>query len=91
MYNLIPSLPFLQEVVEVKKDVRLIQAQLQTTLSEASSSESQLQQSRQELKTEEERLCKLRSKVGFGVGECIYCTAPISIVVLTITVPLATG
>lgn len=43
--------------------MRQIQVQLQVTLSEAASSDSHLQQSRQELKTEEERLAKLRSKV----------------------------
>lgn len=53
----------LQEVIEIKKDVRQIQVQLQATLSEAASGESQLQQSRQELKTEHERLAKLRNKV----------------------------
>lgn len=53
----------MQEVIEVKKDVRMLQAQLQVTLSEATSSESQLQQSRQELKTAEEKLFKLRAKV----------------------------
>lgn len=53
----------MQEVIQVKKKVRLTQALLQTTQSEAASSESHLQQSRQELKTEEERLAKLRSKV----------------------------
>lgn len=52
-----------QEVIEIKKDVRQIQVQLQATLSEAASGESQLQQSRQELKTEQERLAKLRNKV----------------------------
>lgn len=52
-----------QEVVDVKQAVRTTQAQLTATLSEAASSESHLQQSRQELKTEEERLEKLRKKV----------------------------
>lgn len=50
-------------MIEIKKDVRQIQVQLQATLSEAASGESQLQQSRQELKTEQERLAKLRNKV----------------------------
>ncbi|CAM9203014.1 unnamed protein product, partial [Ectocarpus fasciculatus] len=52
-----------KEVVDVKQAVRTTQAQLTATLSEAASSESHLQQSRQELKTEEERLEKLRKKV----------------------------
>lgn len=47
----------------MKRDVRQTQAQLQATLSEAACSESHLQQSRQELRTEEERLGKLRDKV----------------------------
>lgn len=59
----LPFLPDPQEVVDVKQAVRTTQAQLTSTLSEAASSESHLQQSRQELKTEEERLEKLRKKV----------------------------
>lgn len=47
----------------MKQNVRVIQAQLQATLSEAASSESHLQQSRQELRTEEDRLEKLKKKV----------------------------
>lgn len=57
------TLSLVQEVIQVKKKVRLTQTLLQATQSEAASSESHLQQSRQELKTEEERLAKLRSKV----------------------------
>ena len=52
-----------QDVMEVKKDVKLFQAQLQAAVSEAASSECQLQQSRQELKTEQDKLKKLRRKV----------------------------
>lgn len=47
----------------MKQNVRTTQALLQATLNEAASSESHLQQSRQELKTEEERLEKLKKKV----------------------------
>ena len=50
-------------MIDVKQNVRTTQALLQATLNEVASSESHLQQSRQELKTEEERLEKLKKKV----------------------------
>ncbi|CAM9292147.1 unnamed protein product [Scytosiphon promiscuus] len=52
-----------KEVADVKQNVRVFQTQLQATLSEAASSESHLQHSRQELRTEEDRLEKLKKKV----------------------------
>lgn len=58
-----------KEVADVKQNVRVIQTQLQATLSEAASSESHLQHSRQELRTEEDRLEKLKKKVIHRYGK----------------------